>query len=73
MTQCQRLEAYLKQHGQIDPLESWLKLGIYRLGARIHDLKRAGLNIETQRKKVKNQFGECCSVALYVFKANKTC
>lgn len=34
-----RLIAYLKQYGKIDPLKAWTKFGIYRLGARIHDLR----------------------------------
>ena len=64
-TQNARLLAWLKQHRQIDPLTAWSKLGIYRLGARVFDLRKAGHNIESGRVEVSNQFGEPCNVALY--------
>jgi len=66
MSGTQRLLDHLKEHKEIDPLIAWTKLGIYRLGARIYDLKEAGHKIETRRKVVTNRFGETCIVALYV-------
>lgn len=65
MTQNERLLEYLNEHGSINPLEAWVNLGIYRLGARVFDLKRAGHRINTIRQSVTNQFGELCSVASY--------
>ena len=65
MTQNTRLLSYLKLNGTIDPLESWEQLGIYRLGARIFDLKNQGHNIQTENKTVLNRFNEGCRVALY--------
>ncbi len=65
MTQCERLKKWLLEHGEIDPLTAWAELGIYRLGARVYDLRRRGLNIVSLRKKVLNRFGEACEVALY--------
>ena len=65
MTHCERVLWWLEQRGEIDPLTAWAELGIYRLGARIHDLRRRGLNIISLRKQVRNQFGEACEVALY--------
>lgn len=64
-TQKQRLLEYLKKNGTIDPLQSWQELGIYRLGARIFDLKADGHNITSGTKKVRNRFDEECRVALY--------
>lgn len=64
-TQNDRLLAYLKEHGSIDPFEAWSMLGIYRLGARIFDLRQEGHDIERELKKVKNQFDETCRVARY--------
>lgn len=64
-TQNGRLLTYLQRHPSIDPLEAWTKLGIYRLGARVFDLKAAGHNIVTSRKSVRNRFGEEISVASY--------
>lgn len=65
MTQKERLFNWLIEHGEIDPLTAWQELGIYRLGARIHDLKRDGIRIETEKLKVKNRWNESCTVANY--------
>ena len=64
-TQCQRLLRYLEINGQIDPLTAWSELGIYRLGARVFDLRKAGHSITDSRKEVTNRFGEKCRVASY--------
>lgn len=64
-TQCIRLLGYLKQHRTIEPMTAWSKLGIYRLGARVYDLRKAGHVIESDRVEVENQFGEPCRVARY--------
>ena len=64
-TQNARLLAYLRVHREIDPLTAWRELGIYRLGARIYDLREAGHSIESDRIPVENQFGEECRVARY--------
>ena len=64
-TQDERLIKYLQLHNTIDPLKAWHMLGIYRLSAVIHRLRKVGYNIVTERMKVQNQFGESCSVANY--------
>lgn len=63
--QVDRVLAYLREKGPLDPMTAWSELGIYRLGARIFDLKAAGHAIERQTKAVKNRFGEDCRVAEY--------
>jgi len=65
MNQCERLLKYLQDHNTIDPLQAWNVLGIYRLSARINDLRKLGHNIETNKKKVTNRFEEKLSVANY--------
>ena len=67
ISQCRRLQYYLEANGSITPLDSWVKLGIYRIGARVWDLKRRPffLNIQTKIVKVHNHFGEPCRVAQY--------
>jgi len=70
MTQLNRVAEYLKTHGSIDPLTAWNYLGTYRLGARILELRQQGWDIKTERKEVKNQFGEVCYVANYVYHEN---
>jgi len=64
-TQCDRLLAHLQLGCTINPLWSWTTLGIYRLAARICDLRQMGYNIKSTRKTVKNRFGEPCKVAEY--------
>lgn len=65
MNQNEMLLKYLKTHASINPLQAWKELSIYRLGARIYDLKRAGHRINTVRQSVTNQFGKQCVVANY--------
>lgn len=64
-TQNERLAAYLEEHKEINPLEAWVKLGIYRLGARVFDLRQQGYEIKSENVKVQNRFGEACHVAQY--------
>jgi len=63
--QDKRVYDYLKKNETIDPLQSWVELGVYRLAASIHRLRKLGWNITTERKGVLNQFGEKCNVARY--------
>lgn len=65
MTQQERVLDWLKLRGDLDPMTAWHELGIYRLGARIFDLRKDGWNIERRMKDVSNRFGETCRVACY--------
>ena len=67
-TQNERLLAYLLTHRSIDPLEALKELGIYRLGARVWDLKNRGHEILNVECKVQNRWGETCRVACYTLK-----
>ena len=51
MNQTDAVFDYMQAHGSIDPVRAVKDLGIYRLGARIWDLKRLGVNIESEMKK----------------------
>ena len=64
MSQCDRLLSRLKR-GPITPMEAWSELGIYRLGARVFDLKASGHDIDRELVQVSNRFGEECRVAQY--------
>ena len=66
LSQQARLMEHLELHSQIDPLEAWTKLGIYRLAAVVHLLRQAGIKIKTERMEVSNRFNEVCNVANYV-------
>lgn len=64
-TQKERLIKYLAKNESIDPLKSWIELGIYRLSAVVYELRRDGFNIITERKEVFNKYGDGCMVANY--------
>ena len=63
-TQTRRLEQYLGRHGTITPLTALRTLGIYRLSARILDLRRAGRGISTKMVRVGSRDRRKC-VAQY--------
>lgn len=48
MTQKSVLLEHLKRYGSIEPLTALREYGIYRLGARIADLRDDGYNIVTR-------------------------
>lgn len=70
MNQNERLLDYLKANGAIDPMTAWERLGIYRLASRVHELRISGCKISKTPKKVRNRFGEKCSVLLYALEKN---
>jgi hypothetical protein len=65
-TQCDRVRAYLETHGSITPLDALNELSCFRLGARILELRKAGMPIETCREDVITRRGEKATVARYV-------
>lgn len=68
MSQKERLLSYLRENTSITPMEAWGKLGVYRLGARVHDLRNEGYEIKSALTEVKNRFGETCRVAEYTLR-----
>ena len=65
MNQESRLLDFLDTHKGINPLTAWQQLGIYRLSATVHTLRRRGFVIATDRISVDNRFNEKCNVAFY--------
>jgi hypothetical protein len=57
--------AYLKNHYCITAKHAMDELGIFRLGARIYDLKAQGVPIKSGWMTVKNRRGEDCRVKMY--------
>lgn len=55
-TQNSQVLTYMEKHGSIDQLRAFEDLKILRLGARIYDLKQAGIAItgETESRKDEN-------------------
>lgn len=63
--QNRRLLRYLEGGESVNPMRAWKRLGIYRLSARVYDLRMAGHDIKSRRINVANRFGEVCSVSCY--------
>ena len=64
-SQNKRLAKYLRDGGKVNPLTAWEKLGIYRLSARIFDIKKLGLDVKGDLVEVLNRFGETTRVKEY--------
>lgn len=65
MTQIQRILNHLEAGNTITTLNAFNELGITRLAARIHELKRQGYLINKKTISVTNRYNEKCSVAEY--------
>ena len=70
MTAEDKVLNYLLKFNTITPKESWLDLGVYRLGAAIFRLRGQGYPISTTIVNVKNRFGESCHMARYTLHKN---
>ena len=64
MTQNERVLAYMRERGSITQREA-IWLGIYRLSARIFDLRKAGYRVQSQWETVENKHGERATIARY--------
>ena len=64
--QCNRVLAWLEEHGSITDNEARDHLGINRVGARVWDLKwKRGIPIITKMEKGVNRFGEEVKYGVY--------
>ena len=65
MTQCEQVLKYMQDFGSITPLQAVADLGVYRLAARVSDLKKAGYKISSRWVKGKNRYGKRVRFAEY--------
>lgn len=65
MTQCERILRHMQDYGGITQAEAFTEYGISRLGARIYDLKAAGIPIKSETVTGKNRYGEPISFSRY--------
>lgn len=68
MKQTERVLEYLRKNYAITAKQAMDELGIYRLGARMWDLKQQGYPVQSCFVIVKNRFGEECRVKAYNIK-----
>lgn len=64
-TQAQRVLEYIEAFGSITQHEAMIDLGIMRLASRVSELKKDGYTITGEMVKVKNRFGESCTIKKY--------
>ena len=57
MTQCDRIVAFINEHGSITD-EDARTMRIHRLASRIHDLRKQGNKIVTETIYGKNEYGK---------------
>lgn len=65
MTQCERILKYMDDFGSISNYQATIDLGIGRLASRIHDLRRMGIEIESETKTGTNRYGESTHYSVY--------
>ena len=65
MTQCERILKYMDDFGSISTAQAMTDLGVYRLASRIHDLRRMGIDIESETRPAKNRYGETTHYSVY--------
>lgn len=64
MTQSERVLAYMRENGSITQRDAvWI--GIYRLSARVYDLRRDGYKVASTLETVQNKQGEKAVIARY--------
>ena len=65
MTQKEMILAHMKEAGSITPGVALEEYGVFRLSARIADLKADGYTIRTDTERRKNRFGKTVRFARY--------
>ena len=65
MTQCERILKYMDDFGTISTMQAFMDLGVVRLASRIHDLRRMGIEIESETVNTKNRYGESTHYSVY--------
>jgi hypothetical protein len=65
MTQCEKIHRHLQDYGYITPVEALREYGVMRLAARIKDLKKRGVAIQSRSATGKNRYGERVRYSVY--------
>lgn len=63
--QADRIIRYMQDFGSITQMQALQDLGCLRLASRISELRKSGYAINRRMIKVKNRYGESCTVAEY--------
>lgn len=66
MTQEQRILDYIDKHGEITQRDA-VRLGCYRLSARVFDLRSKGIFLKCETRSVKNADGSRSNIGVYTY------
>ena len=58
MTQKEAVLAYMRDNGAITSRDAFAELGVSRLAAVISQIKKDGVEVESENKRVKTRYGE---------------
>ena len=64
-TQTNRVLQYMKDFGSITQWDALRDLGVMRLASRVSELRKNGVNIESDFITIKNGYGEKCNIKRY--------
>ena len=65
MSQATDVIEYIRDNGSITIKQATDDLGVYRLSARIFDIRAIGIEVQKEMVEVLNRKGETCRVARY--------
>lgn len=69
-SQCKMILFYMKEVGSITAKEALQLCGCMRLAARIHDLRKKGIPIKTEKYEYRNNAGNLVRYAIYSLEGN---
>lgn len=64
MTQVQQIINFMQEHGSITTMQAF-EMGITRLASRIFDIRKMGIEIESETVAAKNRYDEPVHFARY--------
>ena len=67
-TQCERILRHLKDYGSINPLVALREYGIMRLASRMHELRKRGVEFDTEMAVGLNRYQETTRYCTYKIK-----
>lgn len=70
ITQTQRIIAYIERNGSITAYEAMKELGIVQIHARLSELRKAGVIINSATEKSENRFGDTVRYKRYTIIGN---
>ncbi len=71
-TQSARILQYMKDFGSITQYQAMEDLGVMRLASRVSELRKNGVDIQSDFVTVRNRYNEKCQIKRYYLKEGET-